>query len=429
MQTPETRERVFLVGLLRRPLPRSEFLDHLQELEALVHSAGGEVVGVFWQERSAPDVATFIGCGKVEELKPLIHHSGVSAVVFDDELSPVQVRNLERAWGVKVLDRPGVILQIFAMRARTQEAQLQVELAQLQYLLPRLSRLWTHLSRQAGGIGTRGPGETQLETDRRLIRRRIQVLQRKLQQIAQQRAQRRKGRETLPRFALVGYTNAGKSTLMRALTGAPVLVADRLFATLDTTVRRFRLPNGQIALLSDTVGFLRKLPPQLIAAFHSTLAEVQEADILIHVVDASHPHFREHIRVVDETLCTLGAHDKPTVLVFNKVDRLIHDRERLRELEAEFSSAVFISAERGINLRRLLLALQQAYEGQTELMTFLIPYTEARTLHGLRTAGELVRQEALEQGMLLQIRCPTAVGERLRQQYALYLHTVIPHHA
>ncbi len=421
VSVPKQAERALLVGLLRRGTSRAEVEDHLQELEALVRSAGAEVVGLCWQERPTPDVATFIGRGKVAELASFIAEQGISTVVFDDELTPVQVRNLERAWNVKVLDRAGVILHIFAERARTQEAKVQVELAQLQYFLPRLSRLWTHLSKQVGGIGTRGPGETQLETDRRLIRRRIQHLQRKLSEIIRQREQRRKGREHLPRFALVGYTNAGKSTLMRALTQAPVLVEDRLFATLDTTVRRFRLPGGQPALLADTVGFLRKLPPQLIAAFHSTLGEVIEADVLVHVVDVSHPAFRQHIRVVEETLQTLNAHTKPVVLALNKIDRLASEPALLRELEMEYPGAVLISAERGLNLRRLLVALQRAYEGQTDELTLLLPYTELRLLHDLHTHGEILRREPLDTGLLVQLRCPAAFGQRLRGQYALYI--------
>ncbi|GBD07616.1 GTPase HflX [bacterium HR21] len=422
MKHPSVPERALLVGLLHQHTTREELEDHLQELETLVRSAGAEVLAISWQQRPTPDVATFIGRGKVEELRALIEQKGITLVVFDEGLTPAQVRNLERAWNVKVLDRAGIILHIFAERARTQEAKVQVELAQLQYMLPRLSRLWTHLSKQVGGIGTRGPGETQLETDRRLIRRRIQHLQRKLEEIVAQRAQRRRRREELPRFALVGYTNAGKSTLMRALTAASVLVEDRLFATLDTTVRRFRLPGGQPALLSDTVGFLRKLPPQLIASFHSTLAEAIEADVLVHVVDVSHPSFRQHMQVVTETLRTLNIATKPTVLVFNKIDRLPADSPVLRELRSEYPEAVFISAERGINIRKLLATLQRVYEGQSEELAFVLPYTELRLLRHLRTSGQILQQEALPDGLLVRLRCPLAIGQRLRGQYASYVY-------
>mgnify|MGYP001773061480 CR=1 FL=1 len=414
-------ERALVVGLLHQRTTRAELDDHLQELETLVRSAGAEVVEISRQQRPVPDGATFIGRGKVEELRSVIEQRNITLVVFDEELTPVQVRNLERAWKVKVLDRAGVILHIFAERARTQEAKVQVELAQLQYMLPRLSRLWTHLSKQVGGIGTRGPGETQLETDRRLIRRRIQHLQQKLQRIVAQRAQRRRGREQLPRFALVGYTNVGKSTLMRALTSAPVVVEDRLFATLDTTVRRFQLPGGQPALVSDTVGFLRKLPPQLIAAFHSTLAEVTDADVLIHVVDISHPSFRQHMEVVTETLQTLGAAHKPTVLVFNKIDRLTPESPLLEELRYEYPEAIYISAERGINLRRLLAALQQAYERLSDEITFMLPYTELRLLRDFRTSGQILRQQPLAEGLLVHLRCPLAIADRLRGLYAPYV--------
>jgi len=360
-----TGERALLVGLLHRQVTRAELEDQLQELEALVRSAGADVVGVYWQERPTPDAATYIGRGKVAELATIIEQQHVSTVVFDQELTPAQVRNLERIWNVKVLDRAGVILHIFAERARTQEAKVQVELAQLQYLLPRLSRLWTHLSKQVGGIGTRGPGETQLETDRRLIRQRIQRLQRKLHEITQQRQQRRRGREELPRFALVGYTNAGKSTLMRLITKAPVLVDDRLFATLDTTTRRVVL-NGIPFLLSDTVGFIRKLPPKLLQAFHTTLAEVREADLLLLVVDASSPGYIEQIRTVERTLEAIGAGDIPVILVMNKMDRLPPDQRELVEESWRAQSpypTVFISATKKENidvLYRMIVETLQA---------------------------------------------------------------------
>jgi GTP-binding protein HflX len=419
-QFKEVPERTLVVGLVHRHTSRTEVMEHLQELAALVRSAGGTVEDLLLQERPAPDVAYYLGRGKVEELRGRILQEGIHAVVFDDELTPVQVRNLERAWGIKVLDRTGIILHIFAQQARTVEAQVQVELAQLQYLLPRLSRMWTHLSKQVGGIGTRGPGETQLETDRRLIRRRIQHLQRRLREITRQREQRRRGRDQLPCFALIGYTNAGKSTLLNALTNAGVRAEDRLFSTLDTTVRAFRLPSGQRALLSDTVGFLHKLPPHLIACFHSTLAEVLEADVLLHVVDVSHPRFRHHMRVVQETLQQLGAAEKPTLLVFNKIDR-IREPELLQQLEREFPEAVLISAQRGINLRALLLHMQRAYEGDTELLTFVVPYAQLRALEELRNSGEILAQEALPEGLLVRLRCPVVAVSRLRGRYGAYL--------
>jgi GTP-binding protein HflX len=247
-------------------------------------------------------------------------------------------------------------------------------------------------------------------------------LQRKLEEIVAQRAQRRRRRAELPRFALVGYTNAGKSTLMRTLTAASVFVEDRLFATLDTTVRRFRLPGGQPALLSDTVGFLRNLPPQLIASFHSTLAEAIEADVLVHVVDISHPSFRQHMQVVTETLHTLAIATKPTVLVFNKIDRLPADSPLLRELRSEYPEAVFISAERGINIRKLLATLQRVYDGQSEELAFVLPYTELHLLRHLRTSGQILQQEAFPDGLLVRLRCPLAIGQRLRGQYASYVY-------
>jgi len=296
-----------LVGVVTAKQQRREVEEHLQELALLAETAGATVVRTIIQTRLHPDPATFI---------------------FDDDLSPSQARNLEQRWEVKVIDRTQLILQIFAQHARTREARTQVELAQLEYLLPRLTRMWTHLSKQYGGIGTKGPGEKQIEMDRRLFRSRIATLKRKLQQISQQRQQQRKGRQQFLRFSLVGYTNAGKSTLANVLANAGVYAADQLFATLDTITRKILLPSGKPVLLSDTVGFIRKLPPSLIASFHSTLAEIVESDILLHVVDISHPAYEEHIQVVLDTLQQLGADQKPILTIFNKLD-MLEDRQVL----------------------------------------------------------------------------------------------------
>ncbi|HCV42280.1 MAG TPA: GTPase HflX, partial [Bacteroidetes bacterium] len=289
------RERAILIGVATRESPRGKVEDYLQELALLADSAGADVVLKVIQERQNIDAAFYIGSGKADELAFLVEEKRIDLVVFDDDLSAVQVRNLEKLVKCKIVDRSGIILDIFASRARTSEAKTQVELAQLQYMLPRLTRQWTHLSKQFGGIGTKGPGETQIETDRRAIRHKISHLNTKLKRIAKERAEQRKGRENFPRVALVGYTNAGKSTLLNWLSKADVLVEDRLFATLDSTVRLVSLSPAHKILLSDTVGFIRKLPHHLVASFKSTLEEVAEADILLHVVDVSHPLFEEQI--------------------------------------------------------------------------------------------------------------------------------------
>jgi len=315
-------ERAVLVAAPRRGAPRLEAEEHLDELAQLADTAGAAVVGRLVQRIEAPTPAYFVGRGKVEELRRLVQELNASLVIFDDDLSPVQGKNLEAALGRRVMDRSELILDIFATRARSAEAKMQVELAQLEYLLPRLARMWVHLSRIRGGIGLRGPGETQLETDRRLIRRRIASLERKLERVARHRAVVRRGRRPLVTAVLVGYTNAGKSSLFRALTGSPTLVEDRLFATLDTLVREVDLGHRRRARLIDTVGLIRKLPHHLVASFRATLEEVREADILLHVVDASHPRWEEQVEVVMEVLSGLPLNDCRLVHVFNKLDRV-----------------------------------------------------------------------------------------------------------
>jgi GTP-binding protein HflX len=324
-------------------------------------------------------------------------------MLFDDELSPAQIRNLENALEIKILDRSTLILDIFARHARSQEAKLQVELAQSQYMLPRLTRLWTHLSKQFHGVGTKGPGETQIETDRRMLRIKIQRLKEKLADISMQRQQQRKGRENLPRFALVGYTNAGKSTLMNILTGSDVHVEDKLFATLDTTVRSFELPGGQKGLLSDTVGFIRKLPAHLIASFRSTLAETAEADIILHVVDVSHPHFLDHIAVVNETLDYLKITNKPSLLVCNKID-LLPQLSDIRFLENTYKDCVYISAKRGINIGKLFDAMQKKLDEQSGIYEFLLPYRFPELLSRLYSFADVLTRKDNDEGMELTVR-------------------------
>lgn len=346
------KEKSIVVGIKLPNLSRQQVKDYLDELVLLADTAGSDVVHRIIQERDRIEASTFIGAGKAEEIAELVKEENINLVIFDDDLTRTQVRNLEKIINCKIVDRSGLILDIFALRAKSKEAMTQVELAQLQYTLTRLTRMWTHLSKQYGGIGTKGPGETQIETDRRAIRKRIQLLKEKLTQIDKEREVQRKGRKDFTRIALIGYTNAGKSTLMNTLADADVFVEDRLFATLDTTVRILQLPHSQKVLLSDTVGFIRKLPPNLIASFKSTLAEVVEADILLHVVDVNHPLFEEHIQTVVSTIEELGGESKITILVFNKIDTLT-DRTILNELTKKFDGSIAVSALRGINIPAL----------------------------------------------------------------------------
>jgi GTP-binding protein HflX len=352
------REKAILVGVI---LPDREVSpdDPLEELRGLAKSAGLIVVGSMLQKRHQIDIATYIGSGKVEELKELVQAHEADLVIFDNDLGPAQTRNLERHLDVKVIDRTEVILDIFATHARTHEAHLQVELAQLEYAMPRLKRMWTHLSRYKGGIGVRGPGEKQLEEDRRLVVHRIQDLKAKLAKVQARKEREVAGRGDAPTVSLVGYTNAGKSTLMNALTDAGVLVEDKLFATLDTRTRRWRFRGGGHVLLSDTVGFIRDLPHTLVASFKATLEEARQADLLLHVVDASSPEAEQQIRAVKDVLDELGLSDHPTILVLNKADR-VPDRSYLDVLRAQHRDSVTISAARGDGLDRLEQAVREA---------------------------------------------------------------------
>ncbi|MCK4677027.1 MAG: GTPase HflX [Bacteroidales bacterium] len=314
-----TKETVVLVGLITKEQNQEKANEYLEELDFLVETAGGTTIKRFLQHLIHSDSRTFVGSGKLNEIKNFITSSNVDIVVFDDELSPSQLRNIERILECRILDRNNLILDIFAKRARTAHSKTQVELAQYQYLLPRLTGMWTHLERQKGGIGLRGPGESEIETDRRIIRDRISLLKKKLLQIDKQKTTQRKSRVGLVRVALVGYTNVGKSTIMNLLSKSNIFAENKLFATLDTTVRKMVIDNLPF-LISDTVGFIRKLPHSLVESFKSTLDEVREADILVHIVDISHPDFEDHINVVKETLTGLGAIDKPIIVVFNKID-------------------------------------------------------------------------------------------------------------
>ncbi|GGC57271.1 GTPase HflX [Pedobacter quisquiliarum] len=381
------QERAVLVGVIRPGEKPEETKEYLDELAFLVDTAGGAVDTVFTQKMLKPDRATFVGTGKLEEIKGYVQAEEIDMVVFDDELSPSQLRNIERELQVKILDRSNLILDIFAGRAQTAQAKTQVELAQLQYLLPRLTRLWTHLERQKGGIGMRGPGETQIESDRRMILDKISLLKDRLKHIDRQNEIQRKNRVQLIRVALVGYTNVGKSTIMNMLAKSEVFAENKLFATLDTTVRKVVIENLPF-LLSDTVGFIRKLPHHLVECFKSTLDEVREADILIHVVDVSHQNFEDQINVVNETLKDLGARDKPTIMVFNKIDAYVspeaaedhHEEEKVTLTLAEFKNswmaqhnapALFISALHKENLEEFK---QLMYDMVLDLHTQRYPY-------------------------------------------------------
>jgi GTP-binding protein HflX len=348
----KTIERAILVALNTRELSKEIVEEHLTELEELAATAGAETVLKVTQDRNAPDPVFYLGKGKAEELVSLAEMNDVNLLIFDDDLSPVQVRNLEKLLDRKIIDRSGLILDIFASRAKTKEAKTQVELAQNQYMLTRLTRAWTHLSKQYGGIGTKGPGETQIETDRRIIRNRISLLKEKLEKIESTRVTQSQGRKDNTRVSLVGYTNAGKSTLFNLLTSSDVFAEDKLFATLDSTTRIFEIDNGEKLLLSDTVGFIRKLPHHLVASFKSTLNEVRDADIILHVIDFSHPYYEDHITVVEQTLKELGCQDKTIIKVFNKID-LVADKTRIQYIRNKYDKNVIISAQRGINISEL----------------------------------------------------------------------------
>jgi len=387
------QERVLLAGIYGPEISKFQAREYLDELELLTDTAGGTTIQKVLQNRTQPDPSTYIGKGKLQELKRAAEDNHVDTIIFDDDLTPTQVRNIEKTANAKVLDRSGLILDIFASRAKTAAAKTQVELAQLQYLLPRLTRYWTHLSRQKGGIGTKGPGETQIETDRRLIGKRISVLKEKLEKLDKQRVTQRKGRKGLTRISLVGYTNAGKSTLMNALTATNVLAEDRLFATLDSTVRRHEL-NNHTVLFSDTVGFIRKLPHNLIESFKSTLDEVRDADILLHVVDGSSKMAEEYIEVVNDTLEELGITDKKYLLVINKVDRM--SNSQLNEMKAAFPDSIMISAERGIGLTKLENRIEKIIEQDYSTHTMQIPVSKYKAVAYVHEEAKVEREQYVD---------------------------------
>ena len=379
--------------------------DSLEELKQLADTAGAEVVQKFLQKRPKPDPAFFIGRGKVQELALYVQQENIDLCIFDDELSPAQQRNIEQAMGVRVLDRTALILDIFAQRARTNEGKLQVELAQLQYTLPRIMGKGLSLSRLGGGIGTRGPGETKLEVDRRRIRDRIAYIKDCIGKVKSVRSLHRAGRAkaNVPTVSLVGYTNAGKSTLLNTLTNSDIYAQDQLFATLDPTTRQLDLPNKQQAILTDTVGFIQRLPHQLVAAFQSTLEEVVEADVLLHVIDVSHELYKEQAASVYQVLDELGAKDKTIITVYNKIDKLPLDSALPARLAKEENS-ICISAKAGINLDALLELIAENLQMKSVEESFLIPYSDSAAVSRLHGAGTVLEQEYLAEGTLLKVR-------------------------
>jgi GTP-binding protein HflX len=385
------QERALLIGLEQEGVSKWDLRDSMEELAELANSAGAEVVNTVTQKLPKPTAPYYIGKGKAELIKESFKDQHVTSVIFDDELSPAQGRNLENLLSRKVLDRTQLILDIFAQRARSREGRLQIELAQLQYLLPRLTRMWSHLSRQTGGIGTRGPGETQLEVDRRRVQERIARLERELEGVRKVRNVQRQGRKRhqWPVAAVVGYTNAGKSTLLNLLTGADVVAENKLFATLDPTTRSLTLPNKQRLLLTDTVGFLRKLPHTLIESFKATLEEVVVADLLIHVVDLSHPRVDEHIEAVDTVIKELGAFGKQTLMVFNKIDALTND-DLIGVYTSRFPGSVAISARKGTGVSGLVQALQNELGAWRLRSRFRIPLSEAGLIAEIHRVGHVL---------------------------------------
>jgi GTPase len=412
----KTHERAILIGLEKEGVSKWDLRDSLEELAELANSAGAEVVETVTQKLQKPTAPYYIGKGKAELIKNSLHGRQVTSVIFDDELSPAQGRNLENLLARKVLDRTQLILDIFAQRARSREGRLQIELAQLQYLLPRLTRMWHHLSRQTGGIGTRGPGETQLEVDRRRVQERIARLERELESVRKTRAVQRQGRKRhqWPVASVIGYTNAGKSTLLNLLTGADVVAEDRLFATLDPTTRSFILPNKQRVLLTDTVGFLRKLPHTLIESFKATLEEVSEADLLIHVVDLSHPRVDEQMEAVETVLKELEAFGKQTLIVFNKIDNLLN-RELAESYLRRYPGSVAISARTGEGVGDLVVALQEALSAWRLRSRFRIPAKESPLIAEIHRVGHVLELRYEDDAALIIAHVPPDLANKLEQ--------------
>ncbi len=401
-------ERVFLVGVELQSRDRAELRESLDELAELAQTAGAEVVSDGIQKMESLNAATFIGKGKAEEFSKFCKSNKIDTVIFDDELSPAQSRNLEKIFGCKIFDRTALILEIFGQRARTREGKMQIELAQLKYLLPRLTRYWSHLSRQRGSTGSiGGEGESQLEADRRKISERIDKIESELDAVRRQRATQRAGRQRSewPLASIVGYTNAGKSTLLNRLTGAAVLVEDKLFATLDPTTRRLRLPTNQNVLLTDTVGFIKKLPHGLVEAFKATLEEVVQADLLLHVVDISHPQAGEQIEAVNSVLKEIGAEGKSVLMVFNKMDKL-NGSGAANLLREKFPNAVGISATTGEGVSNLLAELGTQLRPTREFLELKIPHGQSAVIARLHKVGQVIERRYTGKTAKFKVRIP-----------------------
>ena len=414
-------ERVFLIGVeLKSRNNGRDIHDSLEELSELATTAGGKVVGEGVQKLPAPCASTFIGTGKAGEFAEHCREADVDTVIFDDELSPAQSRNLEKLFNCKILDRTSLILDIFAQRARTKEGKLQIEHAQLQHLLPRLTRFWGHLSRQKGGIGMRGgEGETQLETDRRRVQDRLARISRELEIVRRQRSTQRQGRQrnNWALASIVGYTNAGKSTLLNTLTGAGVLTEDKLFATLDPTTRRLRLPTNQNVLLTDTVGFIRKLPHGLVEAFKATLEEVVQADLLLHIVDVSHPQAEDQIEAVNAVLKEIGADGKPTLMVLNKMDALNGNQDKLTRFLERHPHAVAISATTGEGIVSLLAELGSQLRPSREFIELAVPHEQAGVIARLHEVAQVVERNY--RGRLAKFKA--RIPPHLRGEFARFI--------
>ncbi len=412
------QERVVLVAAPRKNSPDAQKItEHLDELAQLIDTAGGVVAGRISQQLATVNPGTLIGEGKVEELRALVAATGATLVAFDEELTPAQGQSLEETLGTRIVDRAEVILDIFATRARTSEAKLQVELAQLQYLLPRLTRMWSHLSRIRGGIGLRGPGETQLETDRRIIRRKIALLHDKLGDVARHRATIRAGRGPMFSAALVGYTNAGKSSILRALSGEhEILVENRLFATLDTLTREVDLGDTLRVRVSDTVGFIRKLPHHLVASFRATLAAAGEADLLLHVVDASHPEWEDHMATVSSVLAELGLDDRPTLVVFNKLDIVDSPHAFAARAREAYPDAIFTTTMRTDGLQPLKTELRGRAEAFRPVVRVLLDPADGKHLGQLHRVGDVIAQALVGNCLAVTVRLEPWRSEQLRRE-------------
>lgn len=396
-------ERAILVGLKLKEESRHIVEEHLSELEMLADTAGAETIIKVIQERHRPDKAFYLGKGKAEELIDLVELNDIDIIIFDDDLAPTQVRNLEKLLEKKILDRSGLILDIFAAHAKTKQSKTQVELAQLQYMLPRLTRAWTHLSKQYGGIGTKGPGETQIETDRRLIRTRISKLKENLRKIESQNRTKSLRRNEYLTASLVGYTNAGKSTLINLLTDADVLSEDKLFATLDSTTRSFEIDKNKQIMISDTVGFIRKLPHNLIESFKSTLNVVRDSDIILHVIDFSHPFFEDHIQVVNETLKELKCDNKPIIHLFNKIDH-VEDKSKIEFVKDKFDDAIIISAARAINISAVKDKLVEIYESNYNEKSITLNAVQSKLVSQIHSLAEVTKSEYIDDKVMLTFK-------------------------